>query len=105
MLKNKKCIPCENGMGLLNSLEINNFLKEIPDWGLSGDGKKIEKKFEFENFPKALEFVNKVGKIAEDEGHHPDILIFNWNKVKISISTHSVGGLTENDFILASKIG
>lgn len=90
---------------MLNSLEINNFLKEIPDWGLSGDGKKIEKIFEFENFLKALEFVNKVGKIAEDEGHHPDILIFNWNKVRISTSTHSVGGLTENDFILASKIG
>lgn len=88
----------------MNALEIQNLLKETNGWNLTEDGKKIEKIFEFKNFPEALKFVNRVGKIAEDEGHHPNILLFNWNKVKISTYTHAVGGLTENDFILAAKI-
>ncbi len=104
MLLHKKCRPCESGEGALNALEIQNFLKETTGWGLADADKKIERIFEFKNFAEALKFANKVGEIAEDEGHHPDILIFSWNKVKVSSYTHSVGGLTENDFILATKI-
>jgi len=103
-LINKKCVPCENGEGILNKSQIIKLLKEIQDWKLTEDEKKIEKAFKFSNFKEALDFVNKVGKIAEGENHHPDILLFAWNKVKISLSTHSVKSLTENDFILAAKI-
>lgn len=103
-LKDKKCIPCEVASGALNALEIKSHLNKVDDWLLLESQKQIEKDFEFLNFEEALNFVNKVGEIAEDEGHHPDISIYNYNKVKISLSTHSVKGLTENDFIVASKI-
>ena len=68
------------------------------------DNEKLEKQFEFADFKEAMAFVNKVADIAEQEGHHPDIEIFGYNKVKIELSTHAVGGLSENDFILAAKI-
>jgi len=103
-LINKKCIPCESEDGSLDKVQIMNLLKEVQDWKLSDNEIKIEKNFEFENFKEALDFLNKVGEIAEEEGHHPDMELFNWNKVRISLSTHSVGGLSENDFILATKV-
>lgn len=72
-------------------------------WNLLEDGKKIEKSYTFADFAGALLFVNAVGEIAEEHNHHPDI-VFGWGRAKISLSTHSVGGLSENDFILAAKI-
>ncbi|MEK7552030.1 MAG: 4a-hydroxytetrahydrobiopterin dehydratase [Patescibacteria group bacterium] len=104
MLKDKNCVPCEEKTGLLNALEIQSKLKKIKGWELEDSNKKISKIFSFLNFSDALIFINRVGEIAEDEAHHPDILLFNYNKVKISLSTHSVKGLTENDFIVATKI-
>ena len=101
-LENKKCRACEGEADLLSEESIQNFLGQIEDWDLSEN--KIEKVFEFRDFKEALEFVNEVGKIAESEGHHPDIQIFGWNKVKISTTTHALNGLSENDFILAFKI-
>ncbi|MFQ5829546.1 MAG: 4a-hydroxytetrahydrobiopterin dehydratase [Candidatus Methylomirabilia bacterium] len=68
------------------------------------DGKRIRRDFTFEDFALALAFVNRVGAIADEEGHHPDILIHSWNQVRLEIMTHAVGGLSENDFILAAKI-
>jgi len=68
------------------------------------DGKVLEKEYKFKDFKEALAFVNKVGALAEEANHHPDILLYGWNKVKLSLSTHSAGGLTEKDFTLASKI-
>ena len=104
-LTKKKCVPCEGGIPPLEGEEIEKLLSQITGWGLEEvDGhKQIAKEFEFKNFVKALEFVNKVGEIAETEGHHPNIGI-NYSKVKLSNYTHAIGGLHENDFILAAKI-
>lgn len=100
-LASKKCIPCETGEGALPIEKIKEYLKVVPDWLLVSD--TIKKEFKFKNFKEAIEFVNKVANIAENEGHHPDIYIF-YNKVNISLTTHAAKGLTENDFILAAKI-
>lgn len=102
-LKDKKCVPCEGGTPPLDSAKIEELLKEVPGWSVI-ENKKIEREFKFKNFQLAMEFVNKVAEIAEKEGHHPDIFLHNWNKVKISLSTHAIKGLSENDFILAAKI-
>ncbi len=89
-------------MPLLSSEEINGQLKNLSGWEFAGN--LIFKEFKLNNFKEALAFVNKVGNEAEAMDHHPDILMHSWNKVKISISTHSQGGVTEKDFELAKKI-
>ena len=100
-LSKKHCVPCETGEGKLEIDKIKEYLKAVPEWMLIGD--TIQREFSFKDFAKALKFINKVGGLAETEGHHPDI--FNsWNKVKLTLSTHAASGLTENDFILAAKI-
>lgn len=104
MPKDKRCEPCEDKTDILNALEIQSKLKKLEGWKLEDTNRKIFKTFNFINFSDALIFINQVGEIAEDEEHHPDILLFDYNKVKISLSTHSVKGLTENDFIVATKI-
>jgi|SRR5579885_420779 len=102
-LKQKKCVPCEGGVKPLTPDEYGAFLRnEIQGWHAL-DQKKIEKEFRFKNFKEALEFVNKIGAIAEEEGHHPDVY-FGWGHVKVTLWTHAIGGLSENDFILASRI-
>lgn len=102
-LGQKHCIPCERGTLPLLDDERSDFIQKVNNWELDGE-KAIEKILVFKNFAEALAFVNTVGVIAEKENHHPNISIFNWNKVKITLSTHSIGGLSENDFILAAKI-
>lgn len=102
-LSQKHCIPCEGGTKPLDHIKNIELLKEVDTWQLIDDT-AIEKTLLFKDFAEALGFVNKVGVIAEAEGHHPDLSIFGWNKVKISISTHAIGGLSDNDFILAAKI-
>ena len=89
-------------MPLLKSMEIDRRLSGLPGWNYKD--KHIEKLFELSNFTEALDFVCKIGEVAENMNHHPDIFIHSWNKVKITISTHSEGGVTEKDFILAKKI-
>lgn len=102
-LAHKKCVPCEGGAPPLLSKEIVEYAKELGnDWKVVNDH-HIEKEFSFKNFKEALAFTNQIGAIAEEEGHHPDILL-RWGKVKVTLWTHAVGGLSENDFILASKI-
>ena len=78
-------------------------LGDAPDWRLEEKGTRLVRRFEFQDFKKAIEFVNRVAEIAEEEGHHPDIAI-HWNKVDLVLWTHKIGGLHENDFILAAKI-
>lgn len=78
-------------------------LKELDNWTLSPDAKKLSKEFAFKDFREALAFANKIGGIAEEENHHPDLTV-KWGKVGVELSTHSIGGLSENDFILAAKI-
>ena len=105
-LDQKKCVPCEGGVPALDLSDIHKYQKKIDGWDVVKNDKDIyflEKKFEFKNFLESQEFVNKVGEISEEEGHHPEIL-FGWGYAKINISTHAIEGLSENDFILAAKI-
>lgn len=104
-LHEKKCIPCEGGMPPLTKEQAGLLLEKLKSWRLSSSKEQsIEKDYKMKDFREALAFVNEVGDIAEFEGHHPDILIHSWNKVRISLSTHAIKGLSENDFILAAKI-
>ena len=105
-LADKKCIPCEGGIPSFNIEEIHKYLKKVDGWEVKSDDQKtyyLIKEFKFENFLKSQDFVNEVGKISEQEGHHPDIL-FGWGYAKIKIYTHAIKGLAESDFILAAKI-
>jgi len=102
-LKDMKCIPCEGGVKPLSKPAAVRLMGELVGWTLSRDAKSIIKELVFKNFDKAMDFVNMVADAAEFEGHHPDIDI-RYNKVKLELSTHSIGGLSENDFVLASKI-
>lgn len=101
-LSNKKCVPCEVGGKPLTPSDVAILIKDLPKWRVI-DNKKIERQRQFKDFKEAMNFVNKVAEIAENEGHHPDIYIY-YNKITLELSTHAVGGLSENDFILASKI-
>lgn len=103
-LLNKKCVPCEGGVAPLGEAEAHKYMAEVLGWDLVEAGKKIEKNFKFKDFTAALKFVNQVGELAEAEGHHPDIKLHHWNQVSLSLSTHAIGGLSENDFILAAKV-
>ncbi len=102
-LDNKKCVPCEGGLAPLSPEEIKQYLSKVKDWQLRQDNKEISRRFKFKNFVKAIEFVNRVGEVAESEGHHPDFE-FGWGYCVVKLSTHSIGGLHENDFIVAAKI-
>ena len=105
-LLNKKCVPCEGGVLPFDISEIHKYQKKVDGWNILTDDKKIfflNKKFQFKNFLDSQNFVNKVGQISENEGHHPDIS-FGWGYAEIKITTHAIEGLSENDFILAAKI-
>ncbi len=102
-LSEKNCLPCEDKTGKLEPAAAEHLLEELDKWKIIDD-KKIEKTLQFTDFAAALKFINLVGEIAEKEKHHPDISLFSWNKVKFTLATHSIGGLSENDFILAAKI-
>ncbi len=103
-LINQKCISCEDDMAPMTKKEAETMLTHIKGWSFREEFKKIHKNFVFKDFKEALSFVNKVGDLAEGEGHHPDIHILNYKNVEIDLSTHAIGGLSQNDFILASKI-
>lgn len=96
-------MPCEGDAKPLTPQQFEPHLQQVADWKVVG-AVKIEKEFKFKDFKEALNFVDKVGEIAEHEGHHPDIFLHGWNKVKITLSTHAIKGLSLNDFILAAKI-
>jgi 4a-hydroxytetrahydrobiopterin dehydratase len=102
-LSQQKCVPCEVGARPLAREEAEKLLAEAPQWTLQEDGKAITREFQLKDFRAAIDFVNKVAEIAEAEGHHPDIYIY-YNKVILILSTHKIGGLSLNDFILAAKI-
>ena len=103
-LLKKKCIPCEGkGIKSFDKERAEEYMTDVPGWVLSEDYKKISKEFKFADFIGAVNFVERVADVAEMEGHHPDIHIF-YNRVLLELSTHSIGGLSENDFIVASKI-
>ena len=105
-LTQKKCIPCEGGAIPFDISEIHKYQKKVDGWELVKDKTEtffLEKEFKFKNFKESQNFINKVGIIAEEENHHPDIS-FGWGYCKVKIFTHAIKGLAESDFILAAKI-
>lgn len=101
-LADKKCIPCSGGVPRLTGEEINAFRPDVPDWEVIL-GHHLRRVFAFDDFVGALTFVNRIGELAEAEGHHPNIT-FTWGRVEVEIWTHKIDGLAEADFILAAKI-
>ena len=97
------CVPCRGGIPPLGPDNIEKMLKLVPGWKLRGSPDKIEKSFRFKDFVGSMEFVNKVAEIAEEQDHHPDIFI-HWNEVTLTLWTHAINGLFDNDFIVAAKI-
>ncbi len=102
-LTQKHCVPCEGGALPLMRDESAHLHEQTPQWVIAPDGLSIARTFVFKSFVEAMDFANKITPIAEAEGHHPDLAI-SWGKVMITLQTHAIGGLSENDFILASKI-
>lgn len=103
-LLKKKCVSCEGkGIKPLTRADAQDYLDELIGWTLDKDAKKISKEYKFQDFIGAINFVERVADVAEMEGHHPDIHI-HYNKVLLELSTHAIGGLSENDFIVAAKI-
>ena len=101
-LASKNCVPCKGGVPPLAGKELESLTKQVPEWKVI-DGHHITRAFKFKNFVEALAFVNKVGALAEQQGHHPDIFLA-WGKAEVTTWTHSINGLTESDFILAAKV-
>tara|TARA_Y100001970_G_C14011754_1_gene738804 strand:- start:603 stop:947 length:345 start_codon:yes stop_codon:yes gene_type:complete len=105
-LLKKKCLPCEGGVVPFDISEIHKYQKKVDGWDIIKNKSEVyflEKNFKFKNFLESEKFTNKVGKLSELEGHHPDIS-YGWGYAKIVITTHAIQGLSENDFILAAKI-
>jgi 4a-hydroxytetrahydrobiopterin dehydratase len=101
-LASKTCVPCRGGVPPLAGAELAEMEKQVPGWKVV-NGHHIVGQFKFPDFREALAFVNRVGKLAEEQGHHPDILLA-WGKADITLWTHKIDGLTESDFIMAAKI-
>jgi 4a-hydroxytetrahydrobiopterin dehydratase len=101
-LADKTCVPCRGGVSPLKGDALNALKTELPDWEVVAEH-HLHKVFRFPDFRKALHFVNRAGAIAEEQGHHPDILLA-WGKAEVTIFTHKIDGLTESDFVLAAKI-
>ncbi len=100
----QKCVPCEGGTKPLTRKEFQQYLDAIKGWEVINSDHAIEKNLKLKDFKAALHLINKIGEIAESEGHHPDLNLHGWNKLTITLSTHAIGGLSINDFILAAKI-
>ena len=103
-LTDKKCVPCEGIGRAYTSAEIQARLGELPGWVLAGDGKSIERSFALKNFVGCVNLINKIKDIAEDEMHHPDLHLTGYKNLKVVLYTHALGGVTENDLIVAAKI-
>jgi 4a-hydroxytetrahydrobiopterin dehydratase len=100
----KRCVPCEGGVPKLSPAEAERLLTEVPGWSLVAGGERIRKEWTVRHFRDAMAFFQRVAWLAEDEGHHPDLHLVGFRHVAIEIWTHAIGGLSENDFILAAKI-
>ena len=102
-LAKKKCVPCEGNVLPFIKDEAEKLLKELDGWSLIDDAHLLAKSFKFKNFVETMKFVNEVARIAEEEGHHPDLTV-SYGSVTVELMTHAIGGLSENDFILGAKI-
>lgn len=101
-LSSKSCTPCKGGLEPMQSDEATRMLEEVPGWELTHDATRLERTFRFKNFLEANRFVDRVGELAESQGHHPDIT-FGWGYATVVIWTHKIGGLHQNDYIFAAK--
>lgn len=101
-LAQRECVPCKGGTPPLTTEQIKPLLAQLSDWQVLQDH-HLHREYKFPDFKSALAFVNRVGDLAEEQGHHPNIE-FTWGKVALDIYTHKIGGLSESDFILAAKI-
>lgn len=102
-LAHKKCKSCEGEVEKLSMEEATALMPQVPEWQLLEEGMVIRREFPFKDFATALSFVDEIGKVAQEEWHHPDIEL-SWGRVVVSFSTHSIKGLAENDFIMAAKV-
>ena len=102
-LANKKCLPCEGGMPSLDAESVRRLLPQVKGWKVGEGERELRKRFKFGTFPEVIAFVNRMAALAEAEGHHPDFCV-HYDVLEVSLSTHAVRGLSENDFILAAKI-
>ena len=100
-LASKTCVPCKGGIPPLKGAELDELRRQLPGWEIVEEH-HLRKVFRFKNFREALDFVNRVGELAEEQGHHPDIS-FGWGRVEVTVWTHKIDGLTESDFVFAAK--
>lgn len=103
-LTRKHCTPCEGGVPPLSGAQVEDFLAALTEWRLTPDGQRIRREWRVRNFAAGLDFFNRVSQLAEAEGHHPDLHLVGYRNVAVELWTHAIGGLSENDFILAAKI-
>jgi 4a-hydroxytetrahydrobiopterin dehydratase len=103
-LTKKRCLPCEGGVAPATLEEARAQLEKLPGWKLSENGQRIRKDWTVKNFMAGMRFFNEVARVAEEDNHHPDIHLSGYRNVWIELWTHAIGGLSENDFILAAKI-
>ncbi len=102
-LEKKKCLPCEGGATTLPADEVRRLLSQISGWRVEPGSPDLRKRFKFASFMDTMAFVNRMAELAEAEGHHPDFCV-RYTNLDVSLTTHAIGGLSENDFILAAKI-
>lgn len=103
-LTTRRCRPCEGGVVPLAPEQVRELLAAVPGWQLAGDGQRIRREWRVKDFAVALDFFQRIGQIAEEEDHHPDLHLTGYRNVVVELATHAIGGLSENDFILAAKI-
>lgn len=103
-LTRKHCAPCEGGVTPLSPSHVQNYLDALPAWRLTEDGQRIRREWRVKDFVTALDFFRRIGQVAEEEGHHPDLHLVGYRNVAVELWTHAINGLSENDFILAAKI-
>ncbi len=103
-LVQKKCLPCEGGVEPCSLKQSQDQLELLPGWYLTHDGQRIRRDWKVKNFMAAMDFFNRCAQVAEEDGHHPDLHIVGYRNASVELWTHAIGGLSENDFILAAKI-
>ena len=103
-LTQKKCVPCEGGVPKYSRAEADAQVQRLSGWQITRGGERIRKEWTVKNFMAGIKFFNDVARLAEEEGHHPDLHLEGYRKLAIELWTHAIGGLSENDFILAAKI-
>lgn len=103
-LARKHCVPCEGGVPTLSPDEARALVKTVEGWSLTANGTQIRRYWTVKNFMAGIDFFNKVAALAEEQGHHPDLHLAGYRNLTIDLTTHAIGGLSENDFILAAKI-